>query len=108
MEQEYFTPRELAKRLWVDDSTVRCWIRTGALEAETIRESRRNRHRIRKATIETLETPSPPGFAETPVICTFFFISKVVGKGKPGKLSPPLFLFFYVVAEAKIFVFYLL
>lgn len=64
MEQEYFTPREVAKRFRVDDTTVRRWIRTGALETETIREGRRNRHRIRKATIETLETPSTsPGLA---------------------------------------------
>jgi len=60
MEQEYFTPREIAKRFRVDDTTVRRWIRTGALEAETIREGRRNRHRIKKVTIEPLETPSPP------------------------------------------------
>jgi excisionase family DNA binding protein len=62
MEQEYFTPREIAKRFRVDDTTVRRWIRTGVLEAETIRQGRRNRHRIKKATIETLETSSnPPG-----------------------------------------------
>ncbi|HYT45422.1 MAG TPA: helix-turn-helix domain-containing protein [Methylomirabilota bacterium] len=60
MEQEYFTPREIAKRLRVDDTTVRRWIRTGLLEVETIRQGRRNRHRIKKVTIETLETPSPP------------------------------------------------
>ncbi len=59
MKQEYFTPHEVAQRLRVDDTTVRRWIRTGALEAETIREGRRNRHRIRKVTIETLEA-SPP------------------------------------------------
>jgi excisionase family DNA binding protein len=63
MEQEYFTPPEIAKRLRVDESTVRRWIRTGLLEAETIREGRRNRHRIRKVTIETLEKPLlHPGF----------------------------------------------
>ncbi|HEY6408199.1 MAG TPA: helix-turn-helix domain-containing protein [Ktedonobacteraceae bacterium] len=59
MEQEYFTPREIAKRLRVDDATVRHWIKTGALEAETIRQGKRNRHRIRRATIETMEAPSP-------------------------------------------------
>lgn len=63
MEQEYFTTSEIAKRLRVDDSTVRRWIRTGALEAVTILEGRRNRHRIRKAAIEAIETPSPPGLA---------------------------------------------
>ena len=60
MEKDYFTPRELAKRLRVDDTTVRRWIRTGALEAETIRQGKRNRHRIKKATIAAIETPSPP------------------------------------------------
>jgi len=59
MEQEFLTPREIAKLLRVDYSTVMRWIRTGILPAETIREGKRNRHRIRKATIETLETPPP-------------------------------------------------
>jgi excisionase family DNA binding protein len=59
MEEEYFTPREVARWLRVDYTTVIRWIRTGILEVETIREGRRNRHRIRKTTIETLETPSP-------------------------------------------------
>jgi excisionase family DNA binding protein len=57
MEQEYLTPKEVAQRLRVKATTVRQWIATGALEAETIREGRRNRHRIKKATIETLEAP---------------------------------------------------
>jgi excisionase family DNA binding protein len=60
MEQEYFTPHEIAKRFRVDDSTVRRWIRTGAIEAETIRLGKRTRHRISKATIETIEASSPP------------------------------------------------
>ncbi len=58
MEQEYFTPREIAKWLRVDYATVMRWIRAGILEAETIREGRRNRHRIKKAAIDALETPS--------------------------------------------------
>ena len=61
MEQEYFTPRQVANRLRVDYTTVIRWIRTGILPVETIREGKRNRHRIRNDTIETLETPlSPP------------------------------------------------
>jgi len=60
MEQEYFTPRDIAKRFRVDDTTVRRWIRTGALEADTIRQGKRNRHRIRKAIIATIEASSPP------------------------------------------------
>jgi excisionase family DNA binding protein len=59
MEQKYFTPREIAKRLRVDYATVMRWIKTGLLPAETIREGKRNRHRIKKATIDTLETRSP-------------------------------------------------
>ena len=64
MEQEYFTLRQVAQRLRVDYTTVIRWIRIGLLEVETIREGKRNRHRIRKDTIETLEIPLPPlGFA---------------------------------------------
>jgi excisionase family DNA binding protein len=44
MEQKYFTPREIAKRLRVDYATVMRWIKTGLLPAETIREGKRNRH----------------------------------------------------------------
>jgi excisionase family DNA binding protein len=47
-EQEYFTPREAASLFRVHESIVRRWIRTGALEAETIRQGRRNRHLIKK------------------------------------------------------------
>jgi hypothetical protein len=42
---------------WVDDATVMHWIRIATLEADTIRAGRRNRHRIKKAAIETLELP---------------------------------------------------
>jgi len=55
MDIEYLTPQEVAQRLRVKASTVRRWIYIGALEAETIKEGRRNRHRIRKAVIEALE-----------------------------------------------------
>jgi excisionase family DNA binding protein len=54
MEQEYLTPRQLAQRLRVDYTTVMRWIKSGLLEVETIRQGRRNRHRIRKTTIDTL------------------------------------------------------
>jgi excisionase family DNA binding protein len=60
MEQEYYTPAELARLLRVDYTTVMRWIRAGLLEVETIREGRRNRHRIKRVTIDTLETPSSP------------------------------------------------
>ena len=58
MEQEYFTPHELAKRLSVDDTTVRRWIKIGALEAETIQQGNRHRHRIKKSVIDALEKQS--------------------------------------------------
>ena len=64
MGQEYFTPRQVAQRLRVDYMTVMRWIRTGLLDVEAIRQGKRNRHRFRKDTIETVETPlPPPGFA---------------------------------------------
>lgn len=58
MEQEYFSPNEVARRLRIDDITVRRWIKLGMLEAETIRQGKRNRHRIKRATLEALETRS--------------------------------------------------
>jgi len=59
MDTEYLTPQEVAQRLRVKASTVRRWIYTGALEAETIHEGRRNRHRIRKVVIEAIERWDP-------------------------------------------------
>jgi excisionase family DNA binding protein len=55
MEQEYFTPPEVAKHLRVNYTTVTRWIRNGALEAETVRQGRRNRHRIPKAVTDRIE-----------------------------------------------------
>jgi len=60
MEQEYFTPPQVAKRLRVDYTTVTRWIRTGIFEAEKIGKGKGNRHSIKKATIDEIETPSPP------------------------------------------------
>ena len=60
MEQDYLTPEEVAKRLRVKATTVRRWIATGALEAETIKEGKRNRHRIKKVVIETIEKRHQP------------------------------------------------
>jgi len=57
MEAEYLTPQQVAQRLRVKASTVRVWIRSGALEAETVRDGRRNRHRIKVAVIEAIERP---------------------------------------------------
>lgn len=66
MEQDYLTPEEVAQRLRVKAATVRRWIATGALEAETIREGRRNRHRIKKNVIETIETTHQPNTTAIP------------------------------------------
>ncbi len=59
MGQEYLTPREIAKLLRIDYTTVLRWIRAGLLPVETNQEGKRNRHRVKKAAIEALETPSP-------------------------------------------------
>ena len=69
MEQEYLTPEEVAQWLRVKAATVRRWIATGALEAETIREGRRNRHRIKKAVLEMIETSHQPN---TTAIASWF------------------------------------
>ena len=61
--EEFLTPQEVATRLRVTAYTVRRWIATGALAAETIKEGKRHRHRIRKSLIETLETASAPAMA---------------------------------------------
>jgi len=57
--EDYFTPRELTERLRVDYTTVMRWIRSGLLEVETIREGRRNRHRIKRAVVEANERRDP-------------------------------------------------
>jgi excisionase family DNA binding protein len=58
MEQDYYTPREVAKLLGVDYTTVMRWIRSGLLESEKMQQGRRNRHRIKKAALDALETAS--------------------------------------------------
>ena len=59
MQQEYFTPRQVAQRLRVDYTTVIRWIKTGLLDVETIQEGRRNRHRIKQSVIEAIERRDP-------------------------------------------------
>ena len=59
MQQEYFTPRQVAQRLRVDYTTVIRWIKTGLLDVETIQEGRRNRHRIKQSVIEAIERRAP-------------------------------------------------
>ena len=59
MEQDYFTPRQVAQRLRVDYTTVMRWIRTGLLDVETIQEGRRYRHRIKQSVVDAIERRDP-------------------------------------------------
>lgn len=61
--QELLTVHEVAKQLRVDDTTVRRWIKTGALEAITLpHRGSRQAYRIRQETLEALL--SIPAFTE--------------------------------------------
>jgi excisionase family DNA binding protein len=52
---ELLTVREVAKRLRVDDTTVRRWIKSGALEAITLpHRGRRQAYRVKKSTMDKL------------------------------------------------------
>lgn len=54
-ESDLLTVREVAKRLRVDDTTVRRWIKTGILEAITLpHRGARQAYRIRRSTLDTL------------------------------------------------------
>lgn len=59
--EELLTVREVAKRLRVDDTTVRRWIKSGALEAITLpHRGKRQAYRIKKTTLDKLLTSSVP------------------------------------------------
>lgn len=52
---ELLTVREVAKRLRVDDTTVRRWIKAGALQAVTLpHKGKRCGYRIKKMTVDRL------------------------------------------------------
>jgi excisionase family DNA binding protein len=53
--EDYCTPGQVAKRLRVDRTTVHRWIRTGALEAETVKQGSQNRFYIPKAWVDRIE-----------------------------------------------------
>ncbi|GCE13240.1 helix-turn-helix domain-containing protein [Tengunoibacter tsumagoiensis] len=56
-QEELLTVREVARRLRVDDTTVRRWIKSGALEAITLpHRGKRQAYRIKKSTLDTLLT----------------------------------------------------
>ena len=59
--EELLTVREVARRLRVDDTTVRRWIKSGALEAITLpHRGRRQAYRIKKSTLDSLLNSSVP------------------------------------------------
>jgi excisionase family DNA binding protein len=52
---DLLTVREVARRLRVDDTTVRRWIKSGALEAITLpHRGKRQAYRIKKSTLDSL------------------------------------------------------
>ena len=52
---DLLTVREVARRLRVDDTTVRRWIKSGALEAITLpHRGKRQAYRIKKSTLDKL------------------------------------------------------
>jgi excisionase family DNA binding protein len=57
---ELLTVSEVARRLRVDDTTVRRWIKTGALQAITLpHKGKREVYRVKKNTLdELLNTPA--------------------------------------------------
>ncbi len=53
--EELLTVGEVARRLRVDETTVRRWIKSGSLEAITLpHRGKRQSYRIKQSTIETL------------------------------------------------------
>ena len=59
--EELLTVREVAKRLRVDDTTVRRWIKSGALEAITLpHRGKRQAYRVKKSTLDVLMRNPPP------------------------------------------------
>lgn len=60
-ESDLLTVREVARRLRVDDTTVRRWIKNGVLEAVTLpHRGRRQSYRVRQSTLVTLLTSPRP------------------------------------------------
>lgn len=60
-QEELLTVREVARRLRVDDTTVRRWIKSGALEAITLpHRGKRQAYRIKKSTLDKLLNSALP------------------------------------------------
>ena len=54
-QDELLTVREVARRLRVDDTTVRRWIKSGALEAITLpHRAKRQAYRVKQSTLDVL------------------------------------------------------
>ncbi len=59
--EELLTVHEVARRLRVDDTTVRRWIKSGALEAITLpHRGKRQAYRIKKSTLDVLLSSALP------------------------------------------------
>ncbi len=59
--EELLTVREVARRLRVDDTTVRRWIKSNALEAITLpHRGKRQAYRIKRSTLDTLLSSELP------------------------------------------------
>lgn len=60
--EELLTVREVARRLRVDDTTVRRWIKNGSLEAITLpHKGKRSAYRVKKSTMDRLmQSPHLP------------------------------------------------
>ena len=53
--ERLLTVREVARRLRVDDTTVRRWIKSGALEAITLpHKGKRQAYRVKQSTLDKL------------------------------------------------------
>jgi excisionase family DNA binding protein len=61
-QEELLTVREVARRLRVDDTTVRRWIKNGSLEAITLpHRGKRSAYRVKKSTMDKLlSSPTLP------------------------------------------------
>jgi excisionase family DNA binding protein len=59
---ELLTVREVARRLRVDDTTVRRWIKSGSLEAITLpHRAKRQAYRVKQSTLNNLlKSPQLP------------------------------------------------
>ncbi len=54
-QDELLTVREVARRLRVDDTTVRRWIKSGSLEAITLpHKAKRQAYRVKQSTLNVL------------------------------------------------------